>query len=458
VDLLAWLALRNWAGPLTSTDVLTALRGAGISDAGAEPTAAVHGVLLFGRVTPGLIVEVHELSMGGTRPLLAVAATGSALADGVAWQLLAAGASDVLAWDRSEHPADDVAARLERWLVIDELQHRQEIRDRLIGESPAWRSTLRQVAEAAHFTRAPVLITGESGTGKELVARLIHALDPRPQRGDFVVLDCTTVVPTLSGSEFFGHDKGAFTGAISTRDGAFALADQGTLFLDEVSELPLPLQAELLRVIQEGMYKRLGSNTWRRTTFRLVSATNRDLVQEQSLGRFRTDLFYRLAGWSFRLPSLAERRSDIPQLARHFLGRLDTDRPPPRLDAQVEALLVGRDYPGNVRDLRQFMSRVAARHVGSGPISVGDIPPDDRPADATHLADDLDLESAVRQALGRGLTLKDITQRAGDTAVRVALEDERWNLQRAAARLGVTNRALQLRRARGRSGAAHWRV
>jgi len=344
---------------------------AGVTDAGTGRTAALHAVLLFGRVTPGLIFDVHELSMSGTRPVLAVAAAGSALADGVAWQLLSAGASDVLAWDGSSHPADDVVARLQRWLVIDELQHRQEVSDRLIGESPAWRSTLRQVAEAAHFTSAPVLITGESGTGKELVARLIHALDPRPERGDFVVLDCTTVVPTLSGSEFFGHERGAFTGAVAARDGAFALADRGTLFLDEVSELSLPLQAELLRVIQEGMYKRLGSNTWRRTTFRLVSATNRDLVQEQSMGKFRSDLFYRLAGWSFRLPSLAERRSDIPLLARHFLGRLDAGRPPPGLDAQVETLLVGREYPGNVRDLRQLMSRVAARHVGSGPISVG---------------------------------------------------------------------------------------
>jgi transcriptional regulator with GAF, ATPase, and Fis domain len=137
-----------------------------------------------------------------------------------------------------------------------------------------------------------VLITGESGTGKELIARLIHALDSRVDKGDFVILDCTTVVPTLSGSEFFGHEKGAFTGAIAQRDGAFAMADGGTLFLDEIGELPLVLQAELLRVIEEGMYKRVGSNTWRKTSFRLLCATNRDLLQEESRGNFRKDLYY----------------------------------------------------------------------------------------------------------------------------------------------------------------------
>jgi hypothetical protein len=242
----AWVALRDWSGSVSTAQVYAALRTAGITDAGAEPSAATHGVLLFGEVTPALIIDLHELSRGGRQPVLAVVAAANALADGVVWQLLAAGAADVLAWDGSQHPASDIAARLERWLVVEDLQHTQEVRDTLIGDSQVWQSTLRQVAEASHFTTAPVLITGESGTGKELVARMIHALDPRPDRGEFVVLDCTTVVPTLSGSEFFGHEKGAFTGAVAARDGAFALADQGTLFLDEISELQLPLQVRLL--------------------------------------------------------------------------------------------------------------------------------------------------------------------------------------------------------------------
>src|SRR5678816_4688946 len=139
------------------------------------------------------------------------------------------------------------------------------------------------------------LIAGESGTGKELVARLIHALDRREPKGPFVVLDCTTVSPELAGSEFFGHERGAFTTAVTAREGAFAMADGGTLFLDEVGELPLALQAELLRVIQERVYKRVGSNTWKQADFRLVCATNRDLAAEEAKGNFRLDLFHRIA-------------------------------------------------------------------------------------------------------------------------------------------------------------------
>jgi transcriptional regulator with GAF, ATPase, and Fis domain len=285
------------------------------------------------------------------------------------------------------------------------------------------------------------------------VARLIHALDPRSDKGDFVVLDCTTVVPTLSGSEFFGHEKGAFTGAVAPREGAFALANHGTLFLDEVSELPLPLQAELLRVVQEGMYKRVGSNTWHRTDFRLVAASNRDLLEEQAAGRFRGDLYYRIAGWVFHLPPLRERPGDIPLLARHFMAEATREGPPSDLDPAVDELLIRREYPGNIRDLRQLMARIAARHVGPGPVSVGDIPPEDRPAVDGHATpvDEAAFETAVRQALARGLTLREITQQAGDTAVRLASDEAMGNLQVAAARLGVTDRALQLRKANGRA-------
>jgi transcriptional regulator with GAF, ATPase, and Fis domain len=169
------------------------------------------------------------------------------------------------------------------------------VRNNLIGQSLAWNSVLRQIIEVARFTDASVLIMGESGTGKELVARLIHTLNPHTKKRDLVVVDCTTIVPDLSGSEFFGHERGAFTGALAPRDGAFALADGGTLFLDEVGELPLGLQAQLLRVVQERTYKRVGDNTWQRTDFRLVCATNREPLQEVQQGRFRCDLYYRLS-------------------------------------------------------------------------------------------------------------------------------------------------------------------
>src|SRR4029450_8247587 len=160
------------------------------------------------------------------------------------------------------------------------------------------------------FSQVSVLIVGESGTGKELIARLIHDLDQRRDKGDFVVVDCTTIVPELSGSELFGHERGAFTGAVGTREGAFALADGGTLFLDEVGELPLPLQGQLLRVVQARMYKRVGGNHWHRTEFRLVCATNRDLAREVERDAFRSDFYYRIANWPCRLPPLGERRGD----------------------------------------------------------------------------------------------------------------------------------------------------
>src|SRR6202023_58747 len=145
----------------------------------------------------------------------------------------------------------------------------------------------------------------------EVAANLIHRLNTRADKRDMVILDCSTIVSDLSGSEFFGHERGAFTGALTERQGAFALANGGTLFLDEIGELPLPLQAQLLRVVQERTYKRLGGNTWRRTDFRLVCATNRDLVELIRRGEFRADLYYRIASFVCKLPALRERLEDI---------------------------------------------------------------------------------------------------------------------------------------------------
>src|SRR5262249_13711979 len=180
---------------------------------------------------------------------------------------------------------------------------------------------LRGGAEAALRGLVPILLTGESGTGKEVIARLTHEFDRRPSKGGMVTVDCTTINRELSGSELFGHVRGAFTGAHSDREGACALADKGTLFLDEVGELPLPLQAELLRVVQEGKFKAVGSNVWRTTEFRLVAATHRDLEQDVAAGRFRHDLYHRLAGWRLTLPALRQRPEDIPVLAEFFVAQ-----------------------------------------------------------------------------------------------------------------------------------------
>ncbi len=308
---------------------------------------------------------------------------------------------------------------------------------------------LRQVIEVAVFTDAAVMITGESGTGKELVARLLHTLDRRSNKGDLVILDCTTIVPELAGSEFFGHERGAFTNAVAARDGAFALAHGGTLFLDEVGELPLMLQADLLRVVQERTYKRVGSNSWEKTDFRLVCATNRDLLQEEAQGRFRRDFYYRIAGCTCKLPPLRERVEDILPLTRHFLTQFRPDLGAIELDEPVRQYLLRRTYPGNVRDLRQLISRIACRHVGPAPITVGDVPEDERPDPSDRPDDWCDemFERTIRKALAWGVGLKDIGRVAEDVAVRNAVAAEDGNLQRAARRLGVTDRTLQLRRA-----------
>jgi len=304
------------------------------------------------------------------------------------------------------------------------------------------------VVEMAAFTDLSVLITGASGTGKELVARLVHSLDRRPNKGELVLVDCTTVVPSLAASELFGHERGAFTGATAARDGACALADGGTLFLDEVGELPVDLQAELLRVVQEGAYKRVGSNTWRYSRFRLICATNRDLWAEQAQGRFRKDFYHRIAAWRCHLPSLGERRPDIGQLTEHFLRQALPSGQPVELDPAVRELLTARDYPGNVRELRQLVLQIARRHVGAGPVTAGEVPPAERPAAPLPQEwPDPEFEESIGRALAAGVGLKDIGTIARETAVSLALREADGNLQQAARALGVTDRALQLRRA-----------
>jgi transcriptional regulator with GAF, ATPase, and Fis domain len=409
------------------------------------------GLLLFDTEAPELVDRVRERSGHGRERLLAVGTGREAFSRGAGWKLLEAGASDVLAVTDPAVAAEVIAARFERWQEVDHLVGSNVVTRNLVGQSLAWRSALRQIVEVARFSSSTVLLGGESGTGKELVARLIHTLDAREDKRDLVILDCTTIVPELSGSELFGHERGSFTSAVAARDGAVALADGGTFFLDEIGELPPRLQAEMLRVVQEGAYKRVGSNAWQKTRFRLVCATHRDLLGDVAEGRFRRDLYYRIAAWTCRLPSLGERREDIPLLVRHFLAERHGD-PPPEVEPEVLDLLLAREYPGNVRDLRHLVGRIADRHVGPGPITLGDVPEEERPlhdpANPAHPAVRGDgFDGAVRLALARRLGLKEIGKLATDTAVEIALEEEGGNLQRAAERLGVTDRALQIRRA-----------
>lgn len=440
----------TFAAEATPLDALTA---AGVSTCPLE-TYAPHdaGIIFFDEINDPLCDFVCNVSCNGLERVLAVAGSREALARGGAWRLLRAGISDVFAWDHSPDPASEVAARLERWRTVDRLVDSPLVRRNLIGQSPTWISVLRHVVEVASFTDSPVLITGESGTGKELVARLIHSLDARLRKRDLVVLDCTTIVPELSGSEFFGHERGAFTGATGPRDGAFALANRGTLFLDEVGELPLSLQAQLLRVVQEHTYKRVGGNQWNSTEFRLVCATNRELLEEVTQGHFRADLYYRIASVVCHIPPLRDRPGDIIPLFEHFFEEYRPAEEPPELDEPVREYLLRREYPGNVRDLKQLVARIAYRHVGPGPLTVGDLPEDEWPAVGVEEENwrDAAFDTSIRRALAQGVGLKEIGKLATEAAIRIALDDEEGNLQRAAQKLGVTDRALQMRRAASR--------
>jgi transcriptional regulator with GAF, ATPase, and Fis domain len=444
-----WLHFWGMNEPSSRKVVLECLNVAGIHVRPFDPhTASGDGILCISQANEGVCEFLRELSHHRER-VLAIQTTSAVADSSLVWRLLHAGASDVLVWSSVADVAERIKARFERWRAIDALVHSSSIQSKLVGVSAAWRSALRQIVEAARFTSAFILLIGESGTGKELIARLIHELDPSAAGNDLVVLDCTTIVTELSGSEFFGHERGAFTGAVAARDGAFAEADGGTLFLDEVGELPMTLQAQLLRVVQEGTYKRVGGNAWRHTAFRLVCATNKNLAEAIERGHFRNDLYYRIASWVFRVPSLQERREDILPLAQHFLRMFRPDIPNLDFEPAVRDYLLSRLYPGNVRDLRQLIARISSRHVGPGPITVGDIPVDEYPegSPARDSWRNADFEQAIRHALAIGAGLKEISQAAADTAMRIAVDNENGSLQLAARRLGVTDRALQMRRA-----------
>lgn len=419
------------------------LRAALVERGAVEANDAAVAVVEVGTPFPEADSQLSWLHEHGVRTLACSA--HEQLASKEIWRLLACGADDVLTAQAGLPEA--VIARLQRWVATEQMLSSPLVRNNLLGQSAAWRNCLREVVELG-VTNASVLLLGETGTGKELLSRLIHALDQRTPKGPLIVLDCTTLAPELAGSELFGHERGAFTGAIAGRTGAFEQADGGTLFLDEVGELPLALQAQLLRAIQERSYKPVGGSQWRSTQFRLVCATHRDLRASVAAGQFRADLFHRLAASVVHVPPLRERRMDILPLFRHFASEVMAQ--PVELDSALEGYVVSRDYSGNVRELRQFALRVAHQYVGLGPLTAGAIPREDRPEVRTSAWPDLNLEQSLQRALAANIGLKDIGRIAADVATRLAIESCEGNLQKAAGVLGVTDRALQMRRAGSR--------
>jgi formate hydrogenlyase transcriptional activator len=326
-------------------------------------------------------------------------------------------------------------AQLRDKLAQEKLYLEDEIRtemnfDSIVGRSPALQKVLQQVETVAP-TGSTVLITGETGVGKELVARAIHNLSSRGKNA-FVKLNCAAIPTGLLESEMFGHEKGAFTGAISQRIGRFELANHGTVFLDEIGEIPLELQPKLLRVLQEREFERLGSSRTLRTDARLIASTNRDLggmVREQ---KFRMDLYYRLDVFPIHVPSLRERREDIPLLVRHFAQQFAR-----RMNKTVETIpsesmnaLLGYDWPGNIRELQNLVERAVILSTGN----ILKVPLGDLPAAA--------VGSGRKQE-----TLEDAERRA----ILEALNATNWVVSGpdgAAARLGLKRSTLQSRLAK----------
>jgi len=344
---------------------------------------------------------------------------------------------------------DCIIEKIKRWRNIESIMESSSVRKSIVGKSLMLKKLLRSIIEVSVYSTASVLILGERGTGKELIARLIHDLSDAKNQANLVLVDCTTIKPQLSGSEFFGHEKGAYTGADNTREGAFALANNGTLFLDEVGELPLSMQAELLRVIQEGTYKKLGSNIWKQTNFRLIGATNRNLETESEAGNFRKDLYDRISLWKCYMPCLEERKEDIPVLVEFFFKK-NFPGTLPYIDDSVIHYLMERHYPGNIRELQNIVKRICLRYVGKGPITLGDIPEYDRimyNSGKKTWFENTDLSESIREALNDGYDAKSILDRIKNITTNIALSLSNNNRE-VSQLLGKSERWIQLQKAK----------
>ncbi|HML82718.1 MAG TPA: sigma-54 dependent transcriptional regulator [Thiomonas arsenitoxydans] len=298
--------------------------------------------------------------------------------------------------------------------------------DLLLGESPPMRTLREQVRRVAQ-TDSTVLVLGESGTGKELVARTVHLQSPRAAR-PFVAVNCGAIPGELMESELFGHERGAFTGALNARKGRFELAGRGTLFLDEIAEMSPPLQVKILRVLQEKCFERVGGNEVLSAQSRIVAATHRDLEQQIGLGRFREDLYYRLNVFPVQVPPLRQRGEDILLLAEHALQRLEAQGlGRVRFGDGVQQALLSYRWPGNVRELQNLMERLLILHSGSI-VRLADLPPKLRAGG--DLARDLGRDLSVTEAA--------LPQLAANTA---AEDDEQEGLQ--ALMQAMTEPALQ---------------
>jgi two-component system response regulator HydG len=312
-------------------------------------------------------------------PAMAVIAMTASSSVNAAVEAMRCGASDYLTKPFAVDELSTVLERASTAVTVDQASRklREQLRltqglGSMIGRSPEMEKLYRILSKVAQSTH-PVLVLGESGTGKELVARTIHAYGPNASK-PFLPVDCSSLVPSLMESELFGYVKGAFNGAVKSKDGLFVVAEGGTVFLDEIGELSLDLQAKLLRALQEKEVRPVGATHRVPIRARIVAATNRDLAGMVEKGSFRKDLFYRLNVVNLRLPALRERREDIPLLAAHFLDRISKERGT-KFTFNDEALrvMMRHDWAGNIRELENAIQRACT--LSSGPVlELGDLP------------------------------------------------------------------------------------
>jgi two-component system response regulator AtoC len=312
-------------------------------------------------------------------------------------------------------------------------------RYRIIGQTQRMKD-IYDIIEKVADTPSTVLITGESGTGKELIAAALHYHSRRHERA-FIKINCAAIPRELMESELFGYDKGAFTGAVSSKPGRFELADSGTLFLDEIAEIPVEMQVKLMRALQESEFERVGGTATIRVDVRLVVATNRDLAKEVEEGRFRDDLFYRLNVVPIHLPPLRDRRDDIPLLVEHFIGKYNTRLTRSIKGISPDALNVILNYrwPGNIRELENVIERSIVFCEGDT-ITLKNLPEtlQERPSTTT---------PTLAPAMAEDSSMKDIVKQATDEIERSlivkALAETRYNVTQAAKKLKISRKSLQ---------------
>jgi two-component system, NtrC family, response regulator AtoC len=320
----------------------------------------------------------------------------------------------------------------------------------LVGQSPVLEQ-LYAVIEKVADTPSTVLISGESGTGKELVARALHANSSRKD-GPFIKINCAAIPKTLVESELFGYEKGAFTGAVGSKPGRFELADAGTLFLDEVGEIPVEMQVKLLRVLQESEFERVGGIKTIKVDVRLVTATNRDLQKEVASGNFREDLFYRLNVVPVLLPPLRERKSDIPLLVEHFVSKFNERLKKKVTRVEDDALqhLIAHPWPGNIRELENVLERTLLFCEGSS-IRARDLPPELSGLNAPPPAADAPARALdagpSKPTDARASSLKEMVRQETDRLERElivrALDETGGNVTQAARKLKISRKSLQ---------------